>query len=343
MPKVSVLMSNYNTPVGYLKKSIESVLTQTFADFELVIINDGSTDCSRDVLYDYANRDGRIRIIENEKNCGLPRSLNRGIENCQGEYIARMDTDDICYPDRLQKQVAFMDAHPEYIVSGAWADVFFDDENNILKTWTPKICSQEEYRIRLMFNSAPLIIHPTAIFRKEFLDKHHLRYPEDLKYKFAEDYKMWTQCIFCGDIGILEEPVIKYRDEISDNRITIRHKKEMAQCGFEIQRDQLKQLDIELSQEMYKYNNQLLMGRKPYDIEYKRWIDLIIKQNRKYAIYSQPVLKELLYERWYNIVYYGIAYEKSTLMRIKYFFSLYSGQKARFVLARINKNKPKSF
>lgn len=343
MPKVSFLMSNYNTPLEYLKKALDSVLSQTFEDFEVVIINDGSIDDSKTILYEYAKKDNRIKIIENEKNLGLPCSLNRGIEHCCGEYIARMDTDDICYPDRLDKQVAYMDEHPEYIVSGAWADVFCEDENNIVKKWTPKMCSQDEYRIRLMFSSAPLIIHPTAIFRRESLNKYNLRYPEELKYKYAEDYKMWTQCSVCGEFGILEDTVIKYREEKSDNRITVRHEKEMAQCGFEIQRDQLKQLDIELTQEMHKYNHQLLLGRKPYDIKYKRWMDLIIKQNEKYNIYSQPLLKKLFHERWYNIVYYGIAYEKSFSKRIKYFNSFYFGQRTKFIISRITKKKPVKF
>ena len=254
-----------------------------------------------------------------------------------------MDADDICYPDRLEKQVAYMDAHPKCIVSGAWADVFCEDENNIVKTWAPKMCSQDEYRIRLMFSSAPLIIHPTAIFRRELLNKNNLRYPEEIKYKYAEDYKMWTQCSACGEVGILGETVIKYRDENSDNRITVRHEKEMAQCSFEIQRDQLKQLDIDLTQEMYRYNHQLLMGRKPYDINYKRWMDLIIKQNAKNNAYSQSVLKKLLSERWYNIVYYGIAYEKSFSKRIKYFNSLYFGQRVEFIISRITKRKPVKF
>ena len=343
MPLVSVLMSNYKTPVSYLKKSIESILTQSTTDLEFVIVNDGSKDDSRQVIYEYAQIDSRIVVVENEQNIGLPRSLNKGIEYCNGEYIARMDTDDICYPDRLEKQVAYMDAHPKCIVSGAWADAFCEDENNIVKTWAPKMCSQDEYRIRLMFSSAPLIIHPTAIFRRELLNKNNLRYPEEIKYKYAEDYKMWTQCSACGEIGILEETVIKYRDENSDNRITVRHEKEMAQCGFEIQRDQLKQLDIDLTQEMYKYNHQLLMGRKPYDINYKRWMDLIIKQNAKNNAYSQSVLKKLLRERWYNIVYYGMAYEESFSQRIKYFNSLYFGQRTKFIISRITKKKPVKF
>ena len=343
MPLVSVLMSNYKTPVPYLKKSLESVLTQSLSDLEFVIVNDGSKDDSQQVLYEYAEKDKRIRIIENEQNIGLPCSLNKGIEYCSGEYIARMDTDDICYPDRIEKQVAYMDAHPKCIVSGAWADVFCEDENNIVKTWAPKMCSQDEYRIRLMFSSAPLIIHPTAIFRRELLNKNNLRYPEEIKYKYAEDYKMWTQCSACGEIGILEETVIKYRDENSDNRITVRHEKEMAQCGFEIQRDQLKKLDIELTQEMYNYNHQLLMGRKPCDINCKHWMDLIIKQNAKNNAYSQSVLKKLFRERWYNIVYYGIAYEKSISKRIEYFNSLYFGQRVKFIISRITKRKPVKF
>ena len=162
MPLVSVLMSNYKTPVSYLKKSIESILTQSTTDLEFVIVNDGSKDDSRQVIYEYAQIDSRIVVVENEQNIGLPRSLNKGIEYCNGEYIARMDTDDICYPDRLEKQVAYMDANPKCIVSGAWADVFCEDENNIVKTWAPKMCSQDEYRIRLMFSSAPLIIHRFA-------------------------------------------------------------------------------------------------------------------------------------------------------------------------------------
>ena len=110
MPLVSVLMSNYKTPVSYLKKSIESILNQSTTDLEFVIVNDGSKDNSRQVIYEYAQIDSRIVVVENEQNIGLPRSLNKGIEYCNGEYIARMDTDDICYPDRLEKQVAYMDA-----------------------------------------------------------------------------------------------------------------------------------------------------------------------------------------------------------------------------------------
>ena len=331
MPKVSVLMSNYNTPVEFLKKSLDSVLSQSFTDFEIVIINDGSVDESRDVLYDYARKDSQIIVIENEHNLGLPCSLNKGIDACRGEYIARMDTDDICYPDRLEKQVAFMDAHPEYICSGAWAETFNVDEDTVDKVWQPIMCDYEEYKIRLLFGSAPLIIHPTAIFRKEMLKINNLKYPEDPKYKYSEDYKMWVQCSKFGEFGILEEVVLKYRNADSDSRITIRHKQEMEQCVFEVQFDQLKDLGIELSKEYFEINNYLLLGRKPYDIRYKRWINMILKQNKIKKVYSHDFLKSILHERWYNIVYYGIAYEKSVFKRVRFFITLYPDGKCRFI------------
>ena len=331
MPQVSVLMSNYNTPVAYLKRSIESVLAQTFDDFEIVIVNDGSVDASKQVLYDYAQKDSRIIIVENEKNMGLPRSLNRGIDACHGKYIARMDTDDICYPDRLQKQVAFMEAHPEYIVSGAWAEIFSKDENSINEVWKPKMCGSEEYRIRLLFSSAPLIIHPTAMFNKSLLDQFRIRYPEEPRYRYTEDFKMWIQCSTRAPLGILEDVVLKYRNEVSDSRITVRNQEQMSKCKFVIQQEMVKELGIELTDEWYPYHYQLLMGRKPYDIKFKNWIDIILKQNLKLQIYDQNVLLELLHDRWYSIVYYGIAYEKSVIKRLKFFMQLYPDGKSRFI------------
>lgn len=339
MIKLSVLMSNYNTPVNYLRKAIDSVLNQTFKDFELVIVNDGSVGDSKDVLYEYARKDARVVIVENEKNMGLPASLNHGLDVCLGEYVARMDTDDICYPDRFEKQIAFMDANPDLIVSGAWADIFSSDENSIVETWKPVMCNQDEYHIRLLFSGEPLIIHPTAIFRKSMLDENNLRYSTDIKFKYAEDYRMWVECSAFGSIGILESVVIKYRNEVSENRITISKAKEMKKCCQCIQEDQLKKIGVELTDELFEYHFRLLGGRKPYDINYKKWIDLLIKNNAIYKVYSQEILKTLLHERWYTITYYGIAYEKSVLKRIKYFMALYPDGKRKFIKKMLSKKK----
>ena len=136
MATVSFLMSNYKTPPAYLRRALDSMLAQTFTDFEAVVINDGVKDASFDVLREYAAKDSRIRLIENENNMGLPASLNRGIDHCRGRYIARMDTDDICLPERLALQTAYMDSHPDVMFAGAWADVFEEDENDIKEAET---------------------------------------------------------------------------------------------------------------------------------------------------------------------------------------------------------------
>ena len=342
MPKVSVLMSNYNTQANQLRIALDSVLNQTFTDFEAVIVNDGSVDESKKVLEEYAAKDARIVLVENERNIGLAASLNHGLDVCKGEYVARMDTDDICYPDRLKWQVEYMDEHKNLLFAGAWADVFEDDTENVVETWKPVMCTQDEYHIRLLFGNNPLMIHPTVIFRREYLEKNCLRYDTDAAYKYAEDYRMWVKCSRAGDAGILEKPVIKYRNANSKDRITVRHAEGMRQCNKNNQAEQLKALDIELTDEWFKYHFRLLSGRKDYDIKYKEWINLIIKQNRKKRIYNQKLLKRILHDRWYTITYYGIAYENAVIKRLRLFAGLYTDGKLRFageILAKVFRGK----
>ena len=119
-PKVAVLMSVYNGE-KYLREAINSILSQTFNDFEFLIINDGSTDGTADILKSYT--DSRIKIINNEKNIGLTKSLNKGLKIAKGEYIARQDADDISMPERLKEEVAFLEIHKDYAVVGTFVKI----------------------------------------------------------------------------------------------------------------------------------------------------------------------------------------------------------------------------
>src|SRR5437868_2907435 len=121
-------MTVYNSE-EYLREAIESILGQTFTDFEFIIIDDGSTDRSADIVNSYS--DTRIRFLSNSSNLGLVASLNEGIERARGEYIARMDCDDVSLPERLAKQVTFMDSRPELAASGTWAKEI-DEEGNVI-------------------------------------------------------------------------------------------------------------------------------------------------------------------------------------------------------------------
>jgi glycosyltransferase involved in cell wall biosynthesis len=129
-PYVTVLMPVYNTEM-YLKEAIDSILNQTFRDFEFIVINDGSTDSTSDIIESYS--DPRIIYLQNEKNLGVATSLNKGLSIAKGTYIARMDGDDVSRCDRLEKQVAFMDANPEIGVCGTWLETI-GDRNEV---WSP--------------------------------------------------------------------------------------------------------------------------------------------------------------------------------------------------------------
>ncbi len=130
VPRVSVLMSVYNGE-RFLRDSVESILGQTFTDFEFLILDDGSTDSTCEILEEYANKDARIVLVRNDRNLGLTRSLNKGLRLVRGEYLARQDADDISLPKRLEMQVKFLDAHPEVGVVGSALEIIDENGNTI--------------------------------------------------------------------------------------------------------------------------------------------------------------------------------------------------------------------
>jgi len=211
-PKVSVLMPTYNI-AEFLGKAIESILSQSFKDFEFVIVDDGSTDDSNRILAEYAKKDDRIRIIKNEQNKGIVYSLNRGLRECRGEYVARMDADDIALRDRLERQIAVMEADPNTIVLGA-ALSYIDRSGKELGV--VRRCSLDKSLI-----AQNPILHPTVVFRRAILEQHGLSYLE--KYRYAEDYFLWLQLSRLGKIDALDDIVLKYR--LSNSATRMRHLK----------------------------------------------------------------------------------------------------------------------
>jgi len=139
-PIVSVLMSVYNSE-RHLRQSIQSVLDQSFADFEFVIVEDGSEDSSPRILSEFARQDARIVLIKNETNRGLAASLNRGLERAQGKYVARQDADDISLPNRLELQSAYLETHPEIGILGSACTIIDEEEKNLGVTRSPKAIS----------------------------------------------------------------------------------------------------------------------------------------------------------------------------------------------------------
>lgn len=208
MPKVSVILPVYNCD-QYIFETIQSVLNQTFADFELLIVDDCSTDKTVAIIKQFD--DDRIQLILKEKNTGYTDSLNYAVSIAKGQYIARMDGDDICVSTRFEKQVAFLDANPTIILCGSAIQIIGTDA--ILRHPS----NHEAIKVKLCFGTS--FYHPSVMGRVEVFQAN----PYDKKYEPAEDYDLWTRLVFQGELANLEEVLLLYRvheNQVSNERKT---------------------------------------------------------------------------------------------------------------------------
>ncbi|NDV60660.1 glycosyltransferase [Bacteroides sp. 519] len=232
-PQVSILLPIYNAE-SYLTNSIDSILSQTFSNWELIVVDDGSTDQSRSIVESYS--DSRIHLLSCSHN--FIASLNAGIKASSGKYIARMDADDIMLPHRLQTQWDFMEAHPEVDVCGSWMETF-GERTGIWKTST----KNEEIITTLLLHNT--MFHPTIILRKSILKSSEL-YAHG--YPCAEDYKLWTDLVLQGCcFANIPEVLLRYR--VSRQQVTNNHKEEMIVSTHKIQLEYAEQIMEKLANE----------------------------------------------------------------------------------------------
>ncbi|MBN1966010.1 MAG: glycosyltransferase [Anaerolineae bacterium] len=206
MPRVSIIMPVYNGE-RYLARAVDSMLAQTFTEFEFIILDDCSTDATPDILARYD--DPRIRVFRNEENLRITRTLNKGFDLATGEYIARMDSDDFSFPERLQTQVEYLDSHPEVGLLGTRVYLVDDDdrplENGLPSPRHPGTAGYTQWSLLW----ATTIWHPTAIIRRQVLLEHDLRY--DPAFEPAEDYDLWARINRHCTVIRLAEPLLYYR------------------------------------------------------------------------------------------------------------------------------------
>jgi hypothetical protein len=191
---------------GYLPQALDCILGQTLTDLEFLVIDDGSADASWDILSARAERDQRLALIKNEANIGLTRSLNLGLERAQGELIARQDVDDLSLPTRLEKQAAFMDAHPEVALLGT-AALRIDGAGDPLPTIGRHPCGDQAIRLKMLMQNA--FFHASAMVRRAVLVDHGLAYDPAMTY--SQDYDLWSRVMQHGQAANLHEPLIKFR------------------------------------------------------------------------------------------------------------------------------------
>lgn len=277
MPKISVIMPVYNA-APFLKESIESILNQTYKDFEFLIFNDGSTDNSMEIIESF--KDPRIKFFNSSKNYGLIKHLNEGIKLANGEYIARMDADDISRPRRFEKQVEFLDQNKEYGICGG--NLMIIKPSGKKYYWLyPK--EDEEIRVRQFFNVG--FAHPTVMIRKILFEKTEL-YNQD--YYSAEDYDLWFRLLKISKGYNINEVTLKYR--IHNQQVsTIQGTKQNKLSGL-IRARYLNDLNITLNENMIAYHNDIIIlpwkNEDQFIQEAIEWVNFIIAQNNSIKLFN---------------------------------------------------------
>lgn len=204
-PAISVAMSVYNGE-RFLGQAIESVLGQTFGDFEFLILDDGSRDRTREIVAGYAARDSRIRPIFRE-NRGLVASLNELVDEAHAQIVARMDADDVCMPERFARQIAFLAGHPDHGVVGCWSEDI-DEEGKSYTVDAPEHPDTHEAFLAAIESGGPLICHPAAMFRRDLVRSvggYHAA------FRHCEDLDLWLRLASLTRLCSIPERLIRYR------------------------------------------------------------------------------------------------------------------------------------
>lgn len=300
--KVSVIMSTYNTSEQILKEAINSIINQTLQNFEFIIVVDGGND---DIIVKQYT-DKRIKILKNKQTMGLPYSLNRAIEICQGEYIARMDSDDIAMKDRLEQEVSFLDKNININICAMLYKRFGEVSGYYINVWN----SPDYINARLFYKN--IIPHPTVMFRASFIFNNNIRY--SLDYRYSQDFELWTRIKKKSNITIIPKIGLKYR--IHSKQVSNSKKSEQDKLLSMILLRNLKELEMSDTKLQYL----LMLNNKEKNVKFKelsKFIDEVIEQNRKMKIYNEKAIVRVL-----NMEYFRLMIKSK-----KYFFHWFSAKR----------------
>ncbi len=296
VPSISVLMPVYNAS-AFLREAIESILDQTFCDFELLIFNDASNDDSALLIKSF--NDSRIRFFSSEFNQGYVHHLNEGIQLARGKYIARMDADDISEKERLEKQFNFMESHPEVGICGA--QVVTINETGVFQAMGYHYHTDAELRIRLLSDSC--FAHPLVMIRKSILIENKLYYKAELMP--AEDYAMWVELSLISCLANLPDFLLRYR--VHSNQITKKKREKQQLAVASIRKEVLERfLACEASDTDVKFHNSLLEAEyacsRTYVEKAKEWIVFLIKKNEERGYFFNDYLFQKEMARiWFSL------------------------------------------
>lgn len=211
-PLVSVLMPCYNAE-DHLEDAMQSILNQTYRNIEVIAINDCSKDKTSEILHRMAEEDCRIKVVDNKENLRLIKTLNKGVKLCSGDYIARMDSDDIALPQRIEKELSFLEENKDHdIVSSLF--LAFPTDNPSKKDLHHNPLRHEDLKAYMLFKSG--ICHPAVMIRKRVFTELGLEF--EMEYLHVEDYAFWSKAIYKTKIANIGEPLLLYR--VHENQVS---------------------------------------------------------------------------------------------------------------------------
>lgn len=287
-PTVTVLMSVHNGE-AHLKEAVDSVLAQTWRDFELLVVDDGSSDGTPGVLAAFT--DPRIRVVRQE-NRGLAAALNHGLDLARGRYVARMDADDVCLPQRLERQVAALEARPEVDVLGAWAQLFGERE----AVWRFP-ADPDTLRCRLLFHD--VLVHPSVVLRRASFEREGLRY--DPEFRYAQDYELWSRAAGRLVLANLPEVLLRLRvREAAPDRKRRRREREgllgriYTRLLAELEvRPTDKELALHVDLGAYRYGTDLPFLRRT-----EAWLLRLVAANHAAGVHPERVFRGVIGSVW---------------------------------------------
>ena len=293
-PLVTVLMPVYNGE-AYLREAIQSILDQTYKNFIFLIINDGSTDKTEEIIMSFD--DNRIQYIKNSENLRLVKTLNKGLSLIKTKYVARMDADDISLPERLERQVDFMEEYSDVGLSGTWCRTIGESEESVIhyETQHDLICFKQLFQIQ--------IVHPSCMIRMEVLNKMDKLFDESFIH--AEDYELFTRMSHYTKLGNIPYVLHLYRKhsnavsvvfkDIQQTNTRIIKQRELAYFGV----NATEQLVDDFTALNYQDYSHIVSS--PNNI--KDMLETMLKSNAVSQVYDRSIFSEALQRLWFSYCY----------------------------------------
>ena len=291
-PFLSIIMPVFNAE-QFVGAAIESILSQSFQNFEYLVIDDHSEDHSRNIIEKYSDR--RIHFIQNDHNIGVAQTLNKGLSLARGQYIVRMDADDISSPGRLERQVLFMNDSPDLAICGSWVWIFTDKKKYLLRFPVGRDCVGSF----LLFGNP--LAHPAVIMKQEILNKMGLRY--DPVCSAAQDFDLWSRCWPSCAMDNIPQPLIKWRQ--NPKGVTSSRFAESNKTSLGILKRMLNKLEIAPDNETLLFHREIGNGGGVDSLErlsdVSEWLTFILKTNENRKVFPPEGLRRAAAFAWYRV------------------------------------------